>query len=876
MRVVDFPAIREQPSRGAESLSHSCPVLHKSCFFMMPSAPALPIDDILPALRRALAHNAAAVLQAEPGAGKTTRVPLALLDEAWLAGRRILLLEPRRLAATNAARYMAACLGEEVGRTVGYTIRFERCAGAATRIEVVTEGILIRRLQADPTLDGVGLVIFDEFHERSLHSDLALALCRDAQLGLREDLKLLVMSATLDGEPVARLLGDAPLLSCPGRCHAVDVSWLPRDPKGPIAETAARAVRRALRENQGDILVFLPGAGEIRRCRELLREAWPADGPTVCCLYGELPFAEQERALRPGPRRKVVLATNIAETSLTIDGVQVVIDSGFMRRMRFDADAGLPRLETVRVTAANAEQRAGRAGRLGPGRCYRLWSEATQAGLLPFAAPQMRGADLAPLALELARWGVREPAALCWLDAPPDGALAGARSLLRQLGALDDRDRLTPLGEAMAALPAHPRVAALLETGRRTGLAAAACDLAALLEERDLLRGTRQAVHATDSDLLDRLDLLRAWRRRERLPAAVDEAACRAVDRIARFWRRRFKVQKAATDLEASTVARLLLAAYPDRLARCRAPGSDRYRLSSGRGACLSPRSGLRHAEFLVAAQVGGGRGGDAFIHQASAVSRALLEECFADRMVWRRRVFWDADLQRVVACEEQCWGSLALVSRPAEADDEEASAALLDGLRQVGLEALPWTDKARQLQWRVALLAGVFPEQVWPDLSDAALRAHLEEWLAPYMTGWRRLADLARLDLTALLRDRLTWPQQRQLETDAPTHVAVPSGHRVAMTYREGGPPVLAVKLQELFGLAETPTVASARVAVQLHLLSPARRPLAVTQDLRHFWDAVYPEVRREMAGRYPRHPWPDDPWRATPTRAAKKRKTP
>lgn len=477
-----------------------------------------PIDSILGDVALALQTNQAAVLQAEPGAGKTTRVPLALLDESWLAGQRILMLEPRRLAATNAARYMAQCLGERVGATVGYAIRFERQASAATRLEVVTEGILTRRLQADPTLEGVGLVIFDEFHERNLNSDLALALCRDAQLGLREDLKLLVMSATLEGEPVARLLGDAPLLRCPGRCHPVEVTYLPHEPQGPLAEVVARAVRRVARETEGDMLVFLPGAGDILRCRDLLLQEPAVNDPLINVLYGDLPFAEQERALRPGARRKVVLATNIAETSLTIEGVQVVIDSGFMRQSRFDAGSGLPRLVSVRITAANADQRAGRAGRQGPGRCYRLWTEATHGGLLPFSAPEIRSADLTPLALELARWGVPDAMSLCWLDAPPVGALTAARELLRQLGALDARQRLTRLGQAMAELPAHPRVAALLVASRGNALAPWACDLAALLEERDLLRGNRRASHATDSDLLERLEILRAWRNKTPLP----------------------------------------------------------------------------------------------------------------------------------------------------------------------------------------------------------------------------------------------------------------------------------------------------------------------------------------------------------------------
>ncbi|MGE4544603.1 MAG: ATP-dependent helicase HrpB [Pedobacter sp.] len=842
---------------------------------MRPNPKQLPIDSVLGDVRQALRLHQAAVLQAQPGAGKTTRVPLALLDEPWLAGKRILMLEPRRLAATNAARYMAACLGEEVGQTVGYAIRFERRSTAATRLEVVTEGVLTRRLQVDPTLEGVGLVIFDEFHERNLHSDLALALCRDAQLGLREDLKLLVMSATLDGEPVARLLGAAPLLSCPGRCHPVEISYLPQDPHGPIAEVAARAVRRAVRETEGDVLVFLPGAAEIVRCRELLQNDPAVGEPRLCPLYGELPFSEQERALRPGPQRKVVLATNIAETSLTIEGVQVVIDSGYMRQARFDAASGLSRLVTVRITAANAAQRAGRAGRLGPGRCYRLWSEATQGGLLPFAPPEIRNADLAPLALELARWGVREAASLCWLDAPPVGALAGARDLLRELGALDAQERLTPTGEVMAQMPAHPRIAALLAKGAASRQLPLACDLAALLEERDLLRGTERTVQATASDLLQRLEALHIWRRNQSLPVSVDAAACRAVARSAKAWRHRLRVAGETDELNPTMLATLLMAAYPDRLARRRSVGSSRYLLINGQGGCLSPRSGVRDAEFILAVQIGASRHGDAVIYQASTIERNLIETELADRLVWQKKVFWDATQQKVVAREERRIGAMLVSERSARIGKEELFEALLEGVRQAGLNVLPWSTEATQLRWRVAVLAEVFPEQKWPDWSDASLSANLGHWIGPWLEGVRSVADLARLDVAAMLRSSLSWAQQQCLEQEAPTHLAVPSGHQIALDYRPEGSPVLAVKLQELFGLADTPCVAGGRIAVQLHLLSPARRPLAVTQDLRSFWDNVYPEIKREMAGRYPKHPWPDDPWRATPTRSIK-RKTP
>ena len=832
-----------------------------------------PIDSLLPELRRCLAGGPAAVLQAAPGAGKTTRVPLALLHEPWLAGQRIVMLEPRRLAASNAARYMAACLGEEVGGTVGYAIRFERRISAATRIEVLTEGLLTRRLQEDPALSGVGLVIFDEFHERNLHSDLALALCRDAQLGLREDLRLLVMSATLDGEPVARLLGDAPLLSCPGRSHPVEISYFPQEPRGPLSEVTARAVRRALAETEGDILVFLPGVAEIRACQELLTTEPGPGQPLLCPLYGDLPFAAQEQALLPGRQRKVVLATNIAETSLTIEGVRVVVDSGFMRRMRFEPATGLPRLATVRITAANAAQRAGRAGRLGPGRCYRLWTEAAQGSLRPFDTPQIRTADLAPLALELARWGVRQADSLAWLDAPPDGALAGARTLLRQLGALDDQNRLTNSGAAMADWPAHPRLAALLAAADKEDKALA-CDLTALLEERDISRHAGGPPSTTDSDVLERLAALVSWRRTGRAPTGTDPGALRAVARAAGQWRRRLRVPVGAEpQLDAPTIGRLLLAAYPDRLARERMPGRGRYLMAGGQGGRLSPRSGVRGAPLLVAVGFSGGREADGNIYLASAVSRELVEELFAHRLAWQRQVVWDGSQERVVAREVRCLGTLLLAERPAVAGADEVTAALLDGIRQLGLEALPWNDAAIQLCRRVNLLARLFPDEGWPECSFAGLLAEMDCWLPPGLTGLRSRADLTRIDLAELLTARLDGRQRHRLGQLAPTHLPVPSGHRVAIDYQEEGHPVLAVKLQELFGLAATPRIAEDRVPLQVHLLSPARRPIAVTQDLASFWNHGYPEVRRELRGRYPKHPWPEDPWRAVPTRASRPR---
>jgi ATP-dependent helicase HrpB len=838
----------------------------------------LPIDGLLPDLRRALADYDCAVLQAEPGAGKTTRVPLALLDEPWLADRRILMLEPRRLAASNAARYMAAGLGEQVGGTVGYSIRFERHVSRHTRIEVVTEGLLARRLQGDPYLEGVGLVIFDEFHERNLHSDLALALCRDVQLGLRDDLKLLVMSATLDGEPIARLLGDAPLLSSRGRSFPVTVRYLDKPPAGRPAEFTAAAVARAWPATEGDLLVFLPGVGDIQRCRELLAADSSMNEALVCPLYADLPYAEQERALTPATQRKVVLATNIAETSLTIEGVQVVIDSGYMRQPRFDSGSGLQHLQTVRISVANAVQRAGRAGRLGPGECLRLWTEGEQGALLPFAPPEIRSADLAPLALDLARWGVTDPAQLAWLDPPPATAIAQGRALLRLLGALNERGRITPYGEGMAALPVHPRLAALLLTAKVRQQLPLACVLVALLSERDPLRQQRRASHRSDCDLLERLEVLAAWRDKRRLTTSFDAGACRAIERTARYWRKHFALPEGSATVApaAKELSPLLAAAYPDRIGRLRQGGDGRYLLSGGQGGKLSPRSGVGEVELLVAVNMSGGKNGDGQIHAACTIQGGVLEELFVDRLAWQRQVHWDRERQRVVACEVRLLGALPLAERPAAAKAEEILPALFEGLRLLGLDTLGWSRAARALQQRVQCVAAAFPEQEWPDFSDETLLATLESWLAPFASKLRSREDLSRFDPLSALSACLSWPQLQLLDEEAPTHLPVPSGRRVALDYSAEGPPVLAVKLQELFGLADTPRIAAGRVPVLIHLLSPARRPLAVTQDLASFWNNVYPEVKKELAGRYPKHPWPIDPWQAPATPSVKHKKKP
>ncbi|MFO1422233.1 MAG: ATP-dependent helicase HrpB [Candidatus Competibacteraceae bacterium] len=830
----------------------------------------MPIASVLLAIRAALRESAALVLQAPPGAGKTTGVPLALLDESWLAGRSILLLEPRRLAARAAAARMADLLGEPVGRTVGYRVRFDHQVSGQTRIEVLTEGVLTRRLQRDPMLDGVGLVIFDEFHERGLHADLALALCLDSQRSLREDLRLLVMSATLDGAAIARLLGDAPIVTSEGRAHPVTRHYLPRDSDRVDFGAVVRAVLTALPRHDGDLLVFLPGGGEIRQVLDRLKAEPACAGLALIPLYGDLPGDAQQRALLPDPegRRKIVLATPIAETSLTIEGISVVVDAGWTRVPRFDPRSGLTRLETMRISTDAAEQRAGRAGRLGPGVCYRLWSESTQNRLRPRRDPEILDADLAPLALELAGWGVQDPLALAWLDPPPPGALARARALLIELEALDERGRITPTGQDLAELPTHPRLAHLLRRGAALGHGALAADLAALLEERDPLRGE----HPFGCDLTARLELLQAFRRDGARCGPADPAACARVDQAARRWRQLLRVGPGPETLLAVEMVGLLLAlAYPDRVARRRDGSADRYLLANGRGARLLAGDPLLGRDWLTVAHLDAGVD-EGRIWLAAPVDPADLETQLAARVRTVADVRWDDRQAAVVARRERRLGAVILDSAPlANADPVLLRQAMLAGVHRMGLECLPWPPDLQDWRARVLSLRNWFPEDGWPDLSDGWLADHLDDWLAPWLDGVTRREHLQRLDLAAALQGLLDGRLRVRLNELAPTHLQVPSGSRLRLRYTPGEPPVLAVKLQELFGLADTPRIAEGRIAVTLHLLSPARRPIQVTQDLRGFWERTYAEVKKELKGRYPKHPWPDDPWTATPTRHAR-----
>jgi len=812
------------------------------------SGPNLPIDEALPALRMALDDHPAVVLEAPPGAGKTTRVPLALLDAPWLKDQKILLLEPRRLAARAAARRMASLLGEPEGQSVGYRTRLDSRVSAATRIEVITEGILTRLLQADPALAGCGLVIFDEFHERSLQADLGLALCLQAQALLRPDLRLLVMSATLDGAAVADLLGGAPRITSAGRSFPVTVRYLPGD--GPLEQRLVAAIRRALAEETGSLLVFLPGTPEIRRLAGQLDHADLPAEVHVCPLYAGLDAAAQDAAIAapPAGERKLVLATSIAESSLTIDGIGVVIDAGVSRHTRFNPRTGMDGLVTVPVSRAAAEQRAGRAGRLGPGVCFRLWGEAEHGRLPPYAAPEIAVADLAPLALELALWGVREPAELAWLTPPPTPHLAQARQLLQALGALDGAGTITPHGRAMAGLGLPPRLAHLLLAGASVD----ACLLAALLAERDILRRTPGQALAVDIEL--RVMALRTGR----AGGDVDRAAFDAVLRLARRLQARWPAGAGASQ----SCGALLALAFPDRIAQRRARGS--YRLASGRGATLDAADALAGADFLVVAELDD-VGDNARIRLAAAIGRSEIDAACAPLIQAAEEVRFDATSGAVLARRVQRLGALVLADDPLPKPSPAAIAsALMEAIASRGVAALPWSDADRQLRARVALMRRLEPDAGWPDLSDAALQASLADWLGPYLPGLRRLDDLADGRLRTALSGLFDHAQARRLEAELPRELSI--NHRPRAIDYTADAPLLAVRLQDMFGQHDTPRLAGGRVTLVLHLLSPAGRPLAVTADLAGFWRGAYAEVRKQMRGRYPKHPWPEDPLLATP----------
>ncbi|RMF36418.1 MAG: ATP-dependent helicase HrpB [Alphaproteobacteria bacterium] len=814
--------------------------------------PPLPIDPLLPGIVARLTGAGVLVLQAPPGAGKTTRVPLALLPA--IARGRIVMLEPRRVAARAAAEWLAEAFGERPGGVVGYRMRGETRVGEATRIEVVTEGVLTRMIQSDPELSGIACLIFDEIHERALQADLALALALEARAALRPDLMLMAMSATLDAGPLAELMG-AEVLTAEGRNFTVEIRHAER-PRGArrVEEATAELVRQALAETEGGILVFLPGEAEIRRVAQRLSGALP-EGVRVQRLYGALSVAEQRAALRPVETgRKLVLATAIAETSLTIPDIRVVIDAGLARRSRHDPGSGMSRLVTERVSRAEAEQRAGRAGRVAPGVCYRLWTRGEHGGLAAHPPPEIAAADLAQLALELALWGARENE-LPFLTPPPEPALAAARELLRGLGALDAGGRITAHGKALATLPVHPRLGHMLMEGRRLGAGGLACEIVALLEDRDPMRGA-------GADLSARLNALRD-------PKSAPEPARAALHRIAeeaRRLKRRFGGMDGTGEI---TAGGLLSLAYPDRIGLRRPGAAPRYLLSGGKGAVLAEDDALAGQRLIVAADLDGDRR-EARIRLALPVSEAEIRALHGARLERCDLCEWSRRERAVIARRRLMLGALVLEDRHwRDAPEDALAAAMAEGIRDLGLEILPWTPASRRLRARMARLAG---RPGMPDVSDAALLARLDDWLGPDLAGFRRIEDLSGIDLAAALGRLLDWPARETLDRLAPEAIRAPTGTRLPIDW-SGETPTVSVRLQEMFGLDRHPTVGPEDTPLAIELLSPAGRPVQITRDLPGFWATSYADVRKEMRGRYPRHPWPEDPAKAAPTRRAKPR---
>ncbi|HTH68992.1 MAG TPA: ATP-dependent helicase HrpB [Rhodanobacter sp.] len=838
---------------------------------MTSAPPVFPITPLLPQIRASLAAHPRLVLEAPPGAGKTTQVPLALLDADWLAGHKIVMLEPRRIAARAAAQFMAQQLGEVVGQTVGYRIRFESKVSAATRIEVVTEGILTRLIQHDPELAGIGAIVFDEFHERHLAGDLGAALALDVQGTLRPDLRLLLMSATLDGERIARWL-DAPRLSSPGRSFPVRIEHPSARTQESIEHQLARVARQALDENDGDVLAFLPGRREIARVQAVLAQTLARDDVEVLALHGELSLAEQQAALAPAEpgTRRIVLATNVAESSITLPGIRAVIDAGLAREPRFDPNSGFTRLETVAISQASADQRAGRAGRVAAGTAYRLWPQSKR--LESARTAEIGQVELSALALELAAWGVTQSSAdgMRWLDPPPAGALAQARDLLGRLGALGSDGRITELGRRMLELGASPRLAAAALRAP-IELHALIADLLALMEARSPLRGTQ----ARSDDFRVRVMALHAWRDRRGALARgeVDTGALAAIEQASKGWRRRLDVRTAASGVpNGHAVGELLLHAFPDRVARRDDNNPLRYTLANGRGARLHENTALHGEPWLVALDLRH-EARDSLIFAAAPLDPDALERDYPAQFTRERTLRWNDQRGAVEAFDEQRFGAIVLDRRSVPVNAQDALPALLAAVRARGIDVLPWSGHARRLRARMQALRAWMPELGLADVSDAALLASLDDWLAPCLDGMHRLDELDADTLSQALARRFDHEQRRLLDTQAPESLVVPSGQRRQLEYANGEPPVLAVKLQELFGLADTPRIGGGRIPVTLHLLSPAGRPIQVTQDLKGFWERTYPEVRRELKGRYPRHPWPDDPWTAMATHRAKPR---
>ncbi|GIL23187.1 MAG: ATP-dependent helicase HrpB [Bacteroidota bacterium] len=837
-----------------------------------------PVLEIVPELKRQLISNKIVILQAPPGAGKSTVLPLQVLDESWLQQKKIVMLEPRRLAARSVAMRMAQLREEEVGETVGYRVRFESKVSSKTRIEVVTEGILTRMIQTDNALEDVGLVIFDEFHERSLQADLALALCLQVQNLLRDDLRILIMSATLDGEKISGMLNNAPILTSLGRQYPITHQYINPDKELRLTQNVARVIRKALLEQRGDVLVFLPGAGEIQHVQQLL-EAENISG--VVPLFGDLPFKKQMEAILPDPHglRKIVLATSIAETSLTIEGITTVVDSGFARVPRFDPRSGLTRLETVRVTRDAADQRAGRAARLGPGVCYRLWPETTHHTLQPNRQPEILEADLASLVLELANWGVNELNELTWITPPPPGAISQARELLHDLEALSE-NKITARGKEMLKLPTHPRIAHMLlggldskvqlnakrhaghEAAMTDGLLNLATDIASLLEERDPLHKEAGA------DLSLRVEVLRKWRAGERVNA--ERNVLERIERLATNWRRIFNMKVDNTIPPDSEVGRLIAEAYPERIAQQQAKQSERYKLANGRVVKLPNHDALTREPWLAVAHL------DAGANEGKIFLAAPLDEAdLHHRATETEVVKWDSTRGILVAQLEKKVGNTVLSSKPMQQIPEtKRKAVLLDALREEGLKLIGWDETHTEWQNRIVSLRMWRKEEAWPDVTTENLLATAEAWLTPYLNNITKRSELQKLELSNILIGLLPWDMQPKVDKLAPVRLQVPSGSQIKLNYfSDGRAPVMEVRLQEMFGLLETPAINEGRTKILLHLLSPGYKPVQVTQDLKSFWQTTYHEVRKELRMRYPKHHWPEDPWTAEAVRGVKRK---
>lgn len=833
--------------------------------------PPLPIHQTIPELRAAL-MSGSAVLSAPPGSGKTTVVPLALLKEPWLVDKKIYILEPRRLAARAAAFRMASLLGERVGQTVGYHIRFDRQASEHTRIEVITEGILTRRMQTNPDLPGVALVIFDEFHERSLHADLALAFCLDLCL-LKDELRLLVMSATMSTTPVSKLLGGVPIITGGGQCYEVKTEYLHRNVTGRIADTTVSGITRVINDQVGDVLVFLPGVGEIREVHRKLNADPHFSDILILPLFGDLSKKDQDRAILPDAqgRRRIILATSIAETSLTIEGITSVIDSGWSRLPHFDPGSGLSRLVTVPVSKASARQRSGRAGRLGPGYCLRLYTKEAHYNLPPYHPPEILSADLTNMVLELALWGVSDPRELRWLDPPRQGNVDKARQLLLFLGAVTESGKITETGRQLATLPVHPRLGNILLRAKQSGQGALGCDLAALLSERDILS---HAYRQGNGEIRVRYDLLEQWRKSGAAgvkTAGANPEVCRRIDTIANRFLRILGCK--AGRREPVKIASLLISGFPDRIAQRRNNSRSQYLLASGRGVTLDGADPLTADEYVVAPKLDGGRT-EGRIFLAEPVDVSELTESHKNLLSTLRSVTWDTSLEKVTATLRLTLGKIVINEQPLlDVEPEEIQQAMLTGIRRMGIECLPWDRTSRQLQARVNCVRKQYPDAGWPDLSDDYLLKNLA-WLHPYLHSTSSREQLKQIDLTSILQDMLGWKKSQILEQTAPSTIRVPSGSKLGIDYLSGEIPILSVRIQEMLGQDRTPTICDGRVTLLLHLLSPAQRPIQITTDLYGFWRNSYPEIKKELKGRYPKHYWPEDPLNAEPVRGVKKKK--